>query len=131
MNIDPLLSAPLVIQLHVVSALSALIIGTAQLVGAKGSGTHRLLGYAWVALMLAVAISSFWIRSSQHWYGFSLIHVLSVLTLISVPLATYAAHRGRIRRHRIAMINLFWLALVVTGLFTLLPGRLMHQVLIG
>ena len=107
MNIDPLLSAPLVIQLHVVAAFGALLIGTVQLVGVKGTGMHRVLGYAWVLLMLAVAISSFWINTIQHWRGFSFIHVLSIVTLITVPLATYAAHRGNIRRHRIAMVSLF------------------------
>jgi uncharacterized membrane protein len=29
------------------------------------------------------------------------------------------------------MLSLYFLALIVTGLFTLLPGRVMHSVLFG
>jgi uncharacterized membrane protein len=41
------------------------------------------------------------------------------------------ARAGKIRAHRRAMILLFWLALVLTGLFTFAPGRIMHQVVTG
>ena len=41
--------------------------------------------------------------------------------------AVQAARRGDIRRHKRAMTSLFWLALVLTGAFTFLPGRVMHQ----
>jgi uncharacterized membrane protein len=38
---------------------------------------------------------------------------------------------GHIRQHRIWMVLLYILALLVTGLFTLWPGRVMHGVLFG
>lgn len=131
MNLTPILSAPLVIQLHVAAALGAIVIGAVQLWGVKGTTAHRVLGYSWVLLLLTIAVSSFWIQEIRQWHGFSLIHLLSVLTLVSVPLAVLAARRGNIKGHRIAMTNLFWLALIVTGFFTLLPGRILHQVLFG
>jgi len=56
---------------------------------------------------------------------------LSLFTLAMVPLAVLAARRGRIGSHRSAMTWLFFLALVVTGLFTLWPGRIMHRVVFG
>ena len=33
---------------------------------------------------------------------------------------------GNIRRHGLALLTLFWTALVGAGLFTMLPGRLMN-----
>ena len=36
-----------------------------------------------------------------------------------------------VRRHRIAMISIFAGALVIAGLFTLVPGRIMHAVVFG
>jgi uncharacterized membrane protein len=38
---------------------------------------------------------------------------------------------GNIRRHRFALLTLFWTALVGAGLFTLLPGRLLNALLTG
>jgi uncharacterized membrane protein len=48
-----------------------------------------------------------------------------------VPLAVFAASRGRIEAHRRAMLSIYALALIVTGLFTLWPGRIMHRVVFG
>ena len=41
------------------------------------------------------------------------------------------ARRGDIRRHAWAMAALFAGALIITGGFTLLPGRIMNRVLFG
>lgn len=38
---------------------------------------------------------------------------------------------GQVRAHRKTMIGVFCGALVVTGLFTLLPGRLIGRVVFG
>jgi len=131
MNLAPFLNAPLVIQLHALAALGAILIGSVQLIGLKGTTTHKVLGYTWVFLMLTIAVSSFWIREIQQWHGFSWIHLLSVLTLVAVPLAVHAARHGNIKRHRTAMTTIFWMALILTGVFTLLPGRILHRVFFG
>jgi uncharacterized membrane protein len=54
-----------------------------------------------------------------------------LFTLAVVPLAVLAARQHNVKAHRSAMIWIFALALVVTGLFTLAPGRIMNQVLFG
>jgi len=36
-----------------------------------------------------------------------------------------------VRRHRNIMVTLFIGALVIAGAFTLLPGRIMHAVMLG
>ena len=46
-------------------------------------------------------------------------------------MAVLAARRHNVLRHRRAMLGIFLGALVVAGLFTLLPGRIMHAVVFG
>ncbi len=131
MNFQALLSASGTVQLHTFCALAALVIGAVQLRRRKGGAVHRFTGYVWVTLMLIIAASSFWIHELDHWNGFSLIHLLSIITIVAVPLGVHAARRGNVKRHRIAMITTFWSALVVAGLFTLMPGRILHRLLFG
>ena len=81
--------------------------------------------------MAAVAASSFWIHQIRLVGPWSPIHLLSIFTLLMLPLAVWRAHRHRVTDHRRAMIAIFSGALVVAGLFTLLPGRIMHAVVFG
>lgn len=131
MSLDPLLAASPVVQVHALAAIAAFLLGTVQLAGPKGTIPHRIMGYAWVGLMLLIAGSSFAIRGESYGGGMSPIHILSVVVLVLVPLAALAAHRHHVRRHKIAMISLFAGALVVAGAFTLVPGRIMHAVTFG
>ncbi|MDX8460192.1 DUF2306 domain-containing protein [Mesorhizobium humile] len=131
MSLGPLLSAPPPIPWHAFAALAALAVGGAQLALPKGTMRHRVLGYAWVALMLVIAISSFWIQQIRLIGPFSPIHLLSILVLITVPLAVWHAHNHRVAKHRKVMISLYVFALIGAGVFTLLPGRIMHAVVFG
>jgi uncharacterized membrane protein len=70
-------------------------------------------------------------RDIAPWGGFSPIHLLSIWTLFSLVMAVYHARQGNIRQHKIWMVLLYILALLVTGVFTLWPGRVMHGVLFG
>jgi uncharacterized membrane protein len=65
------------------------------------------------------------------WGEWSPIHLLAIFTLIMLPVAVLAAHRHDVRSHRRAMIGLFVGALLIAGLFTLVPGRIMHAVVFG
>ncbi len=131
MTLEPLLDAGPAIQIHAAAAGLALLIGIVQLVGAKGTRMHRALGYAWVAAMAVVAVSSFWIHEIRQLGGFSLIHLLSVWVLVLLPGAVAAARSGQINAHRYRMGSLFFFGLVLAGVFTLLPGRLMYAVVGG
>jgi uncharacterized membrane protein len=62
---------------------------------------------------------------------FSLLHLLSVWVLAMLPVAILAARKGDVRRHRTAMTSFVIGALGIAGAFTLLPGRIMHQVFFG
>jgi uncharacterized membrane protein len=131
MALAPLLDATPPIPLHAVAAMTAFVLGVVQLSAPKGTLPHRTLGWIWVGLMLAVAISSFWIHRIQLWGPWSPIHLLSIFTLCTLPLGVWMAHRHRVAAHRGIMIGIFTGALVIAGLFTLLPGRIMHGVVFG
>lgn len=132
MNLAPILSAPAVIQLHTGAAIAALVLGAAQLWLPKGRRLHRTMGWTWAALMLIVAISSIWISQNRFQFGpFSPIHLFAVLTLISLPLGLWRAHRRDARGHRATMIGLYLGGLVIAGLFTLLPSRILGRVIFG
>jgi uncharacterized membrane protein len=128
MTLAPLLAAPAAIQIHAFAAIAAFGLGAVQLSAPKGTIPHRVFGWSWVALMLTVALSSFFIHTIRLWGPWSPIHLLSLLVLALLPLAVLRAHRHNVRGHRRAMLGLFIGALVIAGVFTLLPGRIMHAV---
>jgi uncharacterized membrane protein len=130
-SLAPLLNAEPAIQLHAFTAMAAFALGTVQLSAPKGTLPHRTAGWIWVALMAIVAVSSFFIHDLRIWDAWSPIHLLSVFTLAMLPLAVMHARRHRVDRHRRAMIAIFVGALVIAGLFTLAPGRIMHAVVFG
>jgi uncharacterized membrane protein len=131
MALAPLLDATPPIPLHAIAAMTAFVLGVVQLSAPKGTLPHRTLGWIWVGLMLAVAISSFWIHQIRLVGIWSPIHLLSILVLVSVPLGVWRAHRHQVGDHRLIMISVFTGALVIAGLFTLLPGRIMYSVVFG
>ena len=131
MSLTPLLEAPGTIPLHAIAAMAAFALGIVQFAAPKGTLPHRTIGWIWVLLMFAVAISSFWIHEIRLWGPWSPIHLLSIVTLASLPGALYYAHTHQVLRHRNAMLSLFLGALVIAGIFTFLPGRIMHKVVFG
>ena len=113
---------------HAGLAAAALVVGAAVLSRRKGTASHKLLGRTWVALMVAVALSSFWIFEIRRGTGPSLIHLLSVWTLISLALAVWFIRRGNVRAHRGFMIGTF-IGLAGAGLGALAPGRALYRFL--
>jgi uncharacterized membrane protein len=131
MTLVPLMNASLLILIHTVVAILVLVIGAAQLSLAKGTPWHRQLGYAWVCLMVFVAISGFFIFDTQVVLPFSLLsNLLSALLLVLLWRGIRLARTGKIKAHRQTMILLFW-GTVFVGLLTIAPGRIMHQVQTG
>jgi uncharacterized membrane protein len=131
MSLAPLLDAAPAIPLHAFAAMTAFVLGLVQFAAPKGTLPHRTVGWIWVGLMATVAVSSFWIHQIKLIGPWSPIHLLSIFTLTMLPLAVWRAHKHRVADHRRIMISVFVGALVVAGLFTLLPGRIMHAVVFG
>jgi uncharacterized membrane protein len=120
MSLAPLLNAEPVIQVHAFAAMAAFGLGIVQLTAPKGTLPHRTIGWIWVILMALIALSSFFIHEIKLIGPFSPIHLLSIFTLVMLPLAV--AHA---RHHQVIG------ALVIAGAFTFVPGRIMHAVVLG
>lgn len=129
-DLSLLTKQPPAILTHLAGALLALGLGVVQLVGPKGTTAHRLIGWGWCLLMLAVAGSSLFIHVLNRG-GFSLIHLLSAWVLIATPLAILAARRGKIATHANFMQGLFYFGLITAGIYTFFPGRLMWRLFLG
>lgn len=131
MTLDPLRQADPIIQIHALMAFAAIGLTIAIFTVKRGTPLHKILGRVWATAMALVALSSFWIFDLRMWGNYSPIHLLSVYTLVQLFLAIRAARAGNIARHRSIMKQMTFAALGVAGAFTLLPGRIMHQVFLG
>jgi uncharacterized membrane protein len=120
------LSTP-VVMIHVIGAVLALIVGAAVFLRRKGTVTHVWFGRTWALLMLVVAVSSFWITGKDGLYSW--IHGLSVFIVLAVPFGVYLAIRGNVSAHRKLMSALYVGALLVAGLFSLHPDRMLGELL--
>ena len=124
-----------VIVIHTAAALTALALGPVALWARRGATArprvHRAAGYAWVTLMVATAISALFIRGGggPRWGGFGLIHLLIPVTLGMLALSFFYLSRHNIAGHRVLMQRTYIGACAVAGVFTLLPGRLLGDVL--
>ncbi len=131
MSLAPLLNAALPIPLHAFAAMAAFVLGLVQLLAPKGTLPHRTLGWIWVALMAVVAGSSFWIHEIRLVGPWSPIHLLSIFSLVMLVVGVLAARGHNVRRHKRTMVSIFAGALVIGGLFSFVPGRIMHAVVFG
>jgi uncharacterized membrane protein len=112
---------------HALVASFALFFGAYNLlVSTKGSRTHKMIGRLWAFSMYFVSMSSFWVREINHGQ-FSIIHILSVVTIITVTMGIYsakkqntAAHKGYMRGSYLGLLGAFVAA-------TLVPVRLIPQ----
>ncbi len=139
MNLQPLLGErfallwqrhPLVF-FHLVTALAALLLGSFILARRKGTGSHRALGWLWVALMGSTALATAFIRDYQlpNVGGVTPIHIFTVMVAVGLPRAIWFAKRGNIAGHRQQMKSMFIGGCVLAGVFTLLPGRFLGNLL--
>ena len=118
---------------HLVTALGALLLGLFMLLRRKGTRSHRLLGWTWVALMASTALASAFIRDYRlpNLFGYTPIHLFTVTVAVMLPLGIWYVKHGRIDGHRKTMRGLYIGACVIAGLFTLLPGRFLGSLLWG
>jgi uncharacterized membrane protein len=133
MTLQPLLSASWAIQVHVLTLVLALIIGTWQFaLSRKGAAGHRAIGYVFIALMIVTAIVTLFIHvRSPHsaFFGFSYLHLYVPLVFSLCGAALYGAATHRLRLHRFAVIALYRGSLLFTLIVQvfLAPG-ITHQI---
>lgn len=133
MTLAPFYAAPIFVKVHILAALMVAVLSPLQFWGPrKGSVPHRVSGYVWLAAMVVVAVSSFWISSNfpLNIGGFGLIHILSLFAFFSVIRIVHTARMGQVKAHRGHVQGLaisFWIA----GIFTLIPPRIIGRIFFG
>ncbi len=131
MNFEPILNATIAIQLHMLSAVAALILGALILWRRKGTPRHKFWGKVWVGLMLVVSLSSVFINEIKLWGPFSPIHLITVYVIVNLYFAIVHVRRGNIENHRLTMQGVYIGGLIVAGAFTFLPGRITFEMFFG
>ena len=116
------------ILLHMSAVIPAVPLGAYVIMARKGNALHRQLGKIWLGLMVATALSAIFIKTSG---SFSWIHIFVPLTLHGCWQILDTARKGRIAEHKLHTVRLYVLALIIPGLFTLIPGRMMFSWLVG
>jgi uncharacterized membrane protein len=115
---------------HLTTIGIALSLTPVMLLRTRGDTLHRLLGLIWLSTMFLTALISFDIRLIGQG-RFSFIHILSLWTLIQVPLIFWHAKNHRIDKHRRAVRGMVLGALLIAGFFTFPFGRLLGSWLFG
>ena len=107
------------IAVHMTSAIGTVVIGPLALWARMGSmqrpWLHRATGYAYVTFMLLTTFTSLFIRDFQlpNLKGFTWIHLLVPVTLVSLWVAFRALKRRDLATHRITMQSLYVSACVI------------------
>ena len=114
---------PLVVWAHILTIIVALVLTPVMLLRRRGDARHRLLGYVWAASLFGTAFISLFVKVIDPGH-FSYIHLLSVFTIVQVPMIVLYARRHDHKRHRQAVRGMVIGALLVAGFFTLPFGRL-------
>ncbi|MBL4891651.1 MAG: DUF2306 domain-containing protein [Rhizobiaceae bacterium] len=128
MSLEPLFNAGIAIQIHAMAASISFLLGPFILFRKKGDARHKILGRLWAFTMAMTIASSFFIFGIRTFGLFGPIHIISVLASFSLVRAIHFARIGNIVAHQRNMRGLYFGALIVAGLFTFLPNRIMSEV---
>ncbi|MDG1826012.1 MAG: DUF2306 domain-containing protein [Henriciella sp.] len=126
-SLEPLQASSIATQIHVAAALLSFSIGAFLLIAPKGFRLHKTFGWVWVTSMSVTAISSFFLTGLMG-SSYSPIHALSAWTMIGLPFGIAAIRRKQVQKHRKTMTGMFFGAMVIAGMFSFLPGRLMWHI---
>lgn len=132
MTLTPFLEASLTLQLHMIAAVPAILVGPFVLFRRKVDRRHKVLGYIWLMSMVALAVMGLFIPSEMAILGyFGPLHAFSILTLYSVVMGIRYARMGNIAAHRATLRGLWFGGIGGAGLMQFLPGRTVHQMVFG
>ncbi|MBO9670378.1 MAG: hypothetical protein J7485_07670 [Sphingobium sp.] len=114
---------PLLIWAHLATIVVALVLTPVMLLRRRGDRQHRVLGWIWAIALFGTAFISLFVKVINPGH-FSYIHLLSILTIVQVPLIVLYARRHDHKRHRRSVRGMVIGALLIAGFFTLPYGRL-------
>jgi len=115
---------------HLATIVVALALTPVILLRRRGDHKHRWLGRIWAASMFLTALLSLNLKLI-HPGNWSLIHILSIWTLIQVPLIWWSARTHRVTMHRRTVRGMITGALLIAGFFTFPFDRLLGHWLFG
>jgi uncharacterized membrane protein len=111
---------------HLATITVAVALTPVMLLRPRGTRAHRQLGWIWVIAMFSTAFLSLFVRNVNHG-SFSFIHILSIWTLIQVPIIVWSARTHNVKRHRRSVRAMVTGALLIAGFFTFPFNRLLGQ----
>ena len=127
----------IIVYIHAFLALLAIPVGWYIFLTTKGTPRHRLMGRIWVLLLSSVAITALSITTINPGH-YSVIHLLIPYTLGSLAYSIWNIRKFKQtkipkykRAHINSMIGVYIGALVIAGVFTLMPGRFFYSILFG
>jgi uncharacterized membrane protein len=121
---------PTIVWFHLATIGLALGLTPIILLRRRGDWWHRRIGYVWMAAVMVTAISTVWIRETNPG-KLSVIHLLSLFTLVQLPRVIMAARRHDVTAHRRGIQLTVAGALLIAGFFTFMPGRILGNWLLG
>ena len=127
-DLAPLFALHWLVQFHVYTVALALVLGPVQFALPKGTRTHRVVGWIWVAAMFSTAVATLFIRDMRDGQ-FSPIHLFSLMALVGLPLSVWLARIGKPAAHARTMIGLY-IGLVIAGITAIAPGRLIWEMFV-
>lgn len=119
---------------HLATVVPCFFIGTMLLLIKKGTRFHVYAGRVYMILMLITAMITLFMPAQVGptlFNHFGWLHLFSLLTLEGVPSGYLAIKKGNIKRHKRAMIQLYFGALVIAGGFTFVPGRFLYNLFLN
>jgi uncharacterized membrane protein len=125
LNLAPFFSAALATRIHLVVILGLVVTGWLMLALPKGDRRHKALGWTWISTMVAMSLVSLAVPHSDSWVA---AYAGGGSALVLMAVGIYFVKRRQLRNHGRTMAMLM-IALVLMTLLSLLPGRLMHDVL--
>ena len=132
-----------IIYVHAFFALAAVPVGLNIFFKKKGTKQHRFIGRVWVSFLLIVSFTGLFITSpltdtvfNPRFY--SCIHLLIPFTVGNLIYSVWSIRqfkKTKLEKHKNAhirsMVGVYFGALLVAGAFTLMPGRMFHEIIFG
>jgi uncharacterized membrane protein len=133
MTFEPLLAAPFIVQLHVASAIPAIVVGPFAIFARTSWKLHKIMGYIWVVSMAVLSVSGLFIptHGAAVLGHFGPIHLFCVFGIWGITNGIWLARQRRIAEHRSALKWTWFGAMGAAGIANFLPGRTINQMAFG
>lgn len=120
-----------IVFVHLMILLPCIVLGTYLIFAKKGTRFHKQMGKIYMILMGITGVLTLFIPAQvgqRVFNHFGVLHLLSLLTMYSVPKAWFAIKKGDVKTHKQSMIRLYIGGIIIAGSFAIFaPGRYLHS----